>query len=97
MLKILQARLLQYVNHEIPDVPTGFRKRQRNQRLDCQHPLYHRKSKGVPEKHLLLLHTTLKPLNCVDHNKPWKILRDGNTRPPYLSPVKPICRSRNNS
>ena len=38
-----------------------------------------------------------KALDSVDHNKLWKILRDGNTRPPYLSPEKPICRSRSNS
>ena len=30
----------------------------------------------------------------VDHNKLWKILRDGNTRPPYLPREKPVCRSR---
>ena len=35
-----------------------------------------------------------KAFDCVDHNKLWKILRDGNTRPPYLPPEKPICRSR---
>ena len=39
MLKILQARLQQYVNHELPEVQAGFRKR--NQRSNCQHPLYH--------------------------------------------------------
>ena len=39
MLKILQARLQQYVNCEIPDVKAGFRKRQRNQRSNFQHPL----------------------------------------------------------
>ena len=32
----------------------------------------------------------------MDHDKLWKILRDGNTRPPYLPPEKPVCRSRNN-
>ena len=37
-----------------------------------------------------------KAFDCVDHNK-LKILRDGNTRPPYLPPEKPICRSRINS
>ena len=37
MLKILQARLQQYVNHELPDVQAGFRKRQRNQKTNCQH------------------------------------------------------------
>ena len=39
--KILQARLQQYVNHELPDIQAGFRKRWRNQRQNCQHPLYH--------------------------------------------------------
>ena len=54
MLKILQARLQQYVNHELADVQALLR--QRNQRLNCQHLLYHQKSKRVPEKHLLLLY-----------------------------------------
>jgi len=39
MLKILQARLQQYMNRELPDVQAGFRKRQRNRRSNCQHPL----------------------------------------------------------
>ena len=55
MLKILQARLQQYVNRELPDVQAGFR-RQRNQRSNCQHLLDHGKSKRVPEKHLFLLY-----------------------------------------
>ena len=55
MLKILQARLQQYVNRELPDVQACFRKGKRNQRSNCQHPLDHRKSKRVPEKHLFLL------------------------------------------
>ena len=56
MLKILQARLQQYVNCELPDVQPGFRKAKRNQRSNCQHPLHHGKSKRVPEKHLFLLY-----------------------------------------
>ena len=56
MLKILQGRLQQYVNHELQDVQAGF-KRQRNQRSNCQHLMMdHRKSKRVLEKHLLLLY-----------------------------------------
>ena len=35
--------------------------------------------------------------DSVDHNKLWKILRDGNTRPPDQPLEKPICRSRSNS
>ena len=38
-----------------------------------------------------------KAFDCVDHNNLWKILRDGNTRPPYLPPEKSVCRSRSNS
>ena len=38
-----------------------------------------------------------KASDCVDHNKLWKILRDGNTRPPFLSPEKSVCRSGSNS
>ena len=56
MLKILQARLQQYVIHELPDVQAGFRKSRGNQRSNGQHLLDHQKSKGVPEKHLFLLY-----------------------------------------
>ena len=52
MVKILEARLQQYVNRELPDVQAGFR----NQRSNCQHAMEHRKSKRVPEKHLFLLY-----------------------------------------
>ena len=50
--------------------------RQRNQRSNCQHPLDHRKSKRVPEKHLFLLYCLCKAFDCVDHNKLWKILKE---------------------
>ena len=38
-----------------------------------------------------------KTFDCVDHNKLWKILRDGHTRPSDLPLEKPVCRSGNNS
>ena len=44
VLKILQTRFQQYMNQELPDVQAGFKKRQRNQRSNCQHLLDHRKS-----------------------------------------------------
>ena len=58
MLKILQVRFQQYVNHEFPaqEVQAGLKKRQRSQRSNCQHLLDHQKSKRVPEKNLLLLY-----------------------------------------
>ena len=78
MLKILQVRLQQYVNHEIPDVQVCFRKGKRNQRSNCQHLLHHGKSKRVPEKHLSALLTMPKPLtmcitiNCGKFFKRWE-------------------------
>ena len=51
--------------------------------LNDQHPLDHRKSKGIPEKHLLLHYP--KAFDCVDHNKLENSSGDGNTRLPYLS------------
>ena len=60
MLKILQVRLQQYVNHELPDVQAGFRKGRgtRNQiaKSNFDDLLDQQKSKRVPEKHLLLFY-----------------------------------------
>jgi len=44
MLKILKTRLQQYMNCELPYVPFGFRKRKRNQKSNCQHPLHLQKN-----------------------------------------------------
>ena len=54
MLKILQARLQQYVNRELQDVQAGFKKG-RGTRDQSAHPLDPRKNERVPEKHLFLL------------------------------------------
>ena len=75
MLKILQARLQQYMNQELPDVQTGFRKgrRIRDQIVNIHWII----EKGrVPEKHLLLLTDHAKAFDCVDHNQLWKILKE---------------------
>jgi len=56
MLKILQARLQPYVNHELPDVQAGFTKGRRTRDQNCQHLLDHEKSKRVSEKYLYLLY-----------------------------------------
>ena len=54
MVKILQARLQQYMNQEFPDVQAGFRKGRGTR--DRQHALDHRKRKRIPDKHLFLLY-----------------------------------------
>ena len=74
MFKILQARLQQYMNRELPDVQSVFRKSRGTRDQICYHPLDHWKSKRVPEKHLLLLYA--KAFDCVDHNKLWKIFKE---------------------
>ena len=53
-------------------------KRQRKQRSNCQHLLNHRESKGVPEKRKIYLCFIdyAKAVDCVDHNKLWKILKE---------------------
>ena len=66
MLKILQAKLQQYVNHELPDVQAGFWK---SRGTRDQLPTSAGSSKErVPEKHLFLLYWLCQSL-CVDHNK----------------------------
>ena len=57
-----------------------------------------RKSKRIPEKNIYSCFIDYtKAFDCVDYNKLWKILRDGNTRPPDLPLEKPVCRSGSNS
>ena len=50
------------------------KRQKRHQRSNFQHPLDHRKSKRIPEKHLLILHD--KTFDCVDHTEVWKILKE---------------------
>ena len=70
MLKILQARLQQYVNHELPDVQAGFRKGRETRGSNCQHLLDHQKSKFQKKTSISALLTMPKPstvritINC---------------------------------
>ena len=98
MLKILQARLQQYVKRELPDVQAGFRNARGNQSSNCQHLSEHKKIKRVPEKHLLLLYWLHQSLwLCRSEQTVENSETDGNTRPPDLPPEKSVCRSRSNS
>ena len=60
----------------------------------CQHLLDHRKAREFQKNIYFCFTDYAKAFDYVDHSKLWKILRDGNTRPPYLTPEKPVCRSR---
>ena len=71
MLKILQARLQQCVNHELPDVQVGFRKVTRDQIANIHWVI---KKAGEFQKNIYLCFIDYaKAFDCVDHNKLWKI------------------------
>ena len=97
MLKILQARLQQYVNCELSDVQAGFSK-DRGTRVQISNIRWIVEKTRVFQKNIYLCYIDYaKAFDCVDHNKLWKILRDGNTRPPDLPPEKSMRRSGSNS
>ena len=95
MLKILQARLQQYVNCEIPHVQTGFRKGTRDQIANIHWII--EKAREFQNNIYFCFTDYAKAFDCVDYNKLENSERDGNTRPPDLSLEKPICRSGSNS
>ena len=102
MLKILQARLQQYVNHEIPDVQAGFRKHRGTRDQIANICWIIKKAREFQKNINFCFINYSKAFDYVDHNKLWKILcenseRDGNTRPPDLPPGKSVCRLRSNS
>ena len=98
MLKILQARLQQYVSHEIPDVQAGFRKG-RGARVQIANICWIIKKARAFQKNISFCFIDYaKAFDCVDHNKLWKVIkRCANTRPPDLPLEKPVCRSGGNS
>ena len=76
MLKILQARLQQYANHEIPDVQAGFRKgRGTRDQLANIHWII-RKAREFQKNIYLCFIDYAKAFDCLDHNNLWKILKE---------------------
>ena len=76
MLKILQIRLKQYVNHEIPDVQAGFGKGggTRDQSVNIYWII--EKAREFQKNIYLCFIDYAKAFACVDHNKLWKILKE---------------------
>ena len=97
MLKIFQASLQQYVNHELPDVQAGFKKAKEPEIKLPTSAGSSKKQKSSRKTSISALLTMPKPLivwitiNCGKYLKRW------NTRPHYLPPEKPMHRSRSNS
>ena len=97
MFKILQARLQQYVNHELPDVQAGFRRGRGTREQIANIWWIIEKARKFQKTSTSALLTVPKSLTawitkCVENSS-----RDGNTRLPDLPLEKPVCRSGSNS
>ena len=98
MLKILQARLQQYVNQGLPDVEAGFRKGRGTRDQIANIRWIIKKAREFQKNIYFCFIDYTKAFDCVDQNKLLKnSSRDGNTRPPDLPPEKSVCKSRSNS
>ena len=98
MLKILQARLQQYVNRELPDAQAGFRKGRGTRDQTANICWIMEKAREFQKNIYFFFIDYANAFDCVENNKLWKILQeDENTRPSDLPPEKFACRSRSNS
>ena len=89
MLKILQARLQQYVNHKLPDVQAGFRKGRGTREQIANIHWIIEKAREFQKNIYFCFIDYAKAFDCVDHNKLWKILKEMGI-PDHL-----ICLLRN--
>ena len=97
MLKILQARLQEYVNSELPDVQADFRKgRGTRDQIANIHWIIQTAREFQKDIYFCFIDYA-KSFDCVDHNTVENSDGDGNTRPPDLPLEKPVCRSGSNS
>ena len=76
MLKILQARLQQYLNHELPDVQAGLRKGRGTTDQIVNICLIIEKAREFQKNIYFCFIDYAKAFDCVDHNKLWKILQE---------------------
>ena len=76
MLKILQARLQQYMNHELPDVRAGFRKGRKTRAQIANICWIIKKAREFQKNIYFCFIDDAKAFDCVDHNKLWEILKE---------------------
>ena len=84
MLKILQARLQQYMTHELPDVQAGFRKCRGTRDQIANICWIIKKAREFQINIYFCFIDYAKPFDCVDYNKLWKILKEMGT-PDHLT------------
>ena len=92
MLKILQARLQQYMKRELPDVQAGFKKGRGTRDQIAYIRWIMEKAREFQKNIYFCFIDYAKAFDCVDHNKLEDSSRDGNTGPPDLPLEKPIHR-----
>ena len=97
MLKILQAKLRQYVNCELPDVQLDSEKAEESEVKLTTSVGSSKKPESSRKTSTSALFFMSKPLLCGSQQTVEIFSRDGNTRPPDLPPEKSVCRSRSNS
>ena len=90
MLKILQARLQQYTNRELPDIQAGFRKGRGTRDQIANIHWIIKKAREVQKNIYLCFIDYAKASDCVDHNKLWKILKEMGV-PDHLTCLLEIC------
>ena len=76
MLKILQARLQQFMNHELPGVQTGFRKGRGTRDQISNIRWIIKKARELQKNIYFCFIDNAKAFDCVDHHKLWKILKE---------------------
>ena len=97
MFNIVKARLQKYVNRELPDVQTGFKKGRGTKDQIANICWIMEKAREFQKNIYFLFIDYAKAFDYLDHNKLENSERDGNTRPPDLPLEKPVCRSESNS
>ena len=97
MLKILQAGLQQYMNHELPDVQAGFRKDRRTRDQTANICWIIEKARGFQKKHLLLCWLCQSLWLCGPQQTLENSYGVGTSRAPDLPLEKSVCRSVSNS
>ena len=96
MLKILQAKLQQYVNRELPDVQAGFRKGRGTRDQIAIIRWIIKKASELQKDIYFCFIDYAKAFDCVDHNQLQKILKEMGILD-HLTCLLPICRSESNS
>ena len=94
MLKILQARLQQYVNHELPDNQAGFRKGRRTRNQIANIHWIIKKARQFQKNIYFCYIDYCKAFDCVDHNKLWKILKVMGISDPQPAPWETYMQVR---